>query len=190
MSCPRWDIIDDKLLYEAWASDQDMYPASELTYDRLKSLNDACPELSICLRGTQREAQTGATGDKTSNTLNVSEPDASVTHGLIIVWPLRADMYWKQLLDHTIEEHDVEAAMFPPFCGGVVGEKIPVGLHIFHIERFSAFERPRKGVGFTTMALEEVRQRIAKLERTKAWCIVGYSGEKWRTKSLRYPEQS
>lgn len=163
MSSPRWEPIDDKLLHEVWASDQAMYPAPELTYEHLRSLSDACPELSLCLRATQLADGAGAT-----------EP---VVHGLVIVWPLLADTYWKQLLDCTIKEHDVKPVMFPPACLDNMGKKTPVGLHVFHIERFSAFQKAPSGAGFTRLALQEVRQRVAKLERTKSWNIVGYSGE-------------
>lgn len=163
ISPPRWEPIDDKLLHEVWASDQAMYPAPELTYARLKSLSDACPELSICLRDTQQAGEAATT--------------ESLVHGLIIVWPLLADTYWTQLLDQTIKEHDVKPTMFPPVCLEDAHHKTPVGLHIFHIERFPTFNKARSGAGFTRLALQEVRQHVARLERTKSWNVVGYSGE-------------
>lgn len=171
----QWEPIDDKLLHEVWASDQAMYPAPELTFAHLKSLSDACPELTICLRGEPRTADFPSASESAVHQL-----------GLIILWPLPAATHWSQLLDHTIQEHDVRATMFPPVYpdknddnsnSNSKDEKIPVGLHIFHIERFPAFQRARKGAGFTRLALEEVRQRVAKLEKTRSWDVVGYSGE-------------
>lgn len=181
-SPPRWESIDDELLHEVWASDQAMYPAPELTYERLKSLHDACPELSICLRGA-RLGGDGAVAHHERGSSPVDEPSraaepAVVCHGLIVVWPLPAATYWDQLLDHAIKEHDVEATMFPSVCGNDRGKKkTPVGLHVFHIERFSGFQKARGGPGFTRLALQEVRQRVAKLEGARSWDVVGYSGE-------------
>lgn len=201
MSSTRWNSIDDQLLHHVWASDQAMYPAPELTYEHLKSLTDACPELSISLRDTrgedEQEDESGRDAMTSSETASSSssssaavyaprgpESTSAPLHGLIIVWPLLAHAHWKQLLDNTIKEHDVKATMFPPArcCGdaGAPEKTTPVGLHIFHIERFSAFQRTPRGAaaGFTRLALDEVRQRVARLESTKSWEVVGYSGER------------
>lgn len=197
-----WAPLDDQRLHDVWASDQALYPAPALTYERLRGLARACPGLSICyLRGGGQQpadtrtgtaaagrvgesggsggAATGTTsrssgggGSETETTMaTATEASADQVHGLIIAWPLLAGpgpgpttssgYYWQQLLDHTIQEHDVTPAMFPQpetpgtrcttttTAGGDDDDDLlkttptpqpqqQVGLHVFHIERFPA----------------------------------------------------
>lgn len=173
----RWEPLDETLLREVWASDQAMYPAPELTYGRLKNLIDACPELSICLRRYGQEQPEAA---RTSSAITASAPESSV-YGLIIVWPLPSGSHWHQLLRHEIEEHDVKAVMFPPPAPNNATDgttaTIPIGLHVFHIERFPGFQPVSKDTGFTRVALQEIHRRVEELEKFKSWEIVGYSGK-------------
>lgn len=138
--------------------DQAIYPAPLLTYERLRSWAAACPELCICLRRHD------------------PEPTAQ---GVVIVLPVR-EQYWARLVAGELKEHDVDPSdMFPPAtsAGGhsVHGhpEVVKVGLHVFHVERYS----PSAGDGgkafpFTPAALEEVRSRAGE----KSWEVMGYSG--------------
>lgn len=165
-----WQTIEDHSLKDVYDSDQAIYPCPQLSYDRLKSWVDACPELCLCLRrgGLEPNAY-----------LKCSENDT--IYGLIIVLPLRQP-FWDRLRHANIEEHDVDAMeMFPPLSSGSglhahgEGGRTKVGLHVFHIERSPSFSAVCKDTGFTALALEEIRGRVA--GTFKSWDVVGYSGE-------------
>lgn len=164
-----WQTIDDNLLRDTYESDQAMYPAPELTYDRLKSWVDAYPELSFCLQRDQTEL------DKQSEN---SENNGA--EGLIIMLPL-LQPYWGKLVNGEIEEHHIDAAeMFPQSSSGQpqahgAWQKVQVGLHVFHIERYASFSSTRHGASFTALALDEVRRRV--LKAFQLWEVVGYSGK-------------
>lgn len=159
----HWEPIDDRLLEEIYNADQAIYPAPLLNYERLMSWAVACPELSICLREYD------------------PEPAAQ---GVVIVLPVR-EKYWGRLVAGELKEHDVDPSeMFPPGAAddgsdGSHGhtEKVKVGLHVFHVERYcpsSAEGAGRRMPPFTPAALEEVRSRVGK--RFPSWEVVGYSG--------------
>lgn len=157
----HWEPIDDRLLEEIYTADQAIYPAPLLTYQRLRSWVADCPELCICLRGHD------------------PEPAAQ---GVVIVLPVR-DEYWGRLVAGELKEHDVNPSdMFPPGAAadGSAGahghpEKAKVGLHVFHVERYSSTARDGgRAPPFTPAALEEVRSRVG--ERFPSWEVVGYSG--------------
>lgn len=161
-SPPRWEPIDDRLLEEIYTADQAIYPAPLLTYQRLRSWAAACPELCICLRR------------------HGHEPAAE---GVVIVLPVREE-YWGRLVAGELREHDVDPGdMFPPAVSAATGgahghpDKVKVGLHVFHVERYppsSAGDGGERMAPFTPAALEEVRSRAG--ERFPSWEIVGYSG--------------
>lgn len=163
----RWETLDESLLKDIYDSDQAMYPAPDLTFACLKSWTDACPELCLSLRSKPTDSDTVAANE--------------TVHGTIIVLPLRQP-FWDGLRLADISEHDIDAAsMFPSsdvdsVAGGA--EKVKVGLHVFHIERFPGFTQTSKHVKFAPLALEEIRSRIS--ESFKPWNVVGYSGEKAR----------
>lgn len=166
----HWQTVGDGLLKDTYDSDQAMYPAPELSYDRLKSWVDACPELCLCLQEGQTES---------NNNQHYKSANEGV-YGLIILLPL-LQSYWERLVNGDIEEHDVDASeMFPPSPDTQIqvhgsSKKVQVGLHIFHIERYHSFSSTRYGANFTTLALEEVRSRA--LQTFESWEVVGYSGE-------------
>lgn len=140
-----------------------MYPAPQLTYARLKSWTVACPELCLSLRTDPSALDTTA---------------EETVHGIVIVLPLRHP-FWDRLRLCDISEHDVDAAsMFPAHVDSLAGgeEKVEVGLHVFHIERFPGFAKVWKHSKFAVLALEEIRSRVA--GSFKTWDVVGYSGEK------------
>lgn len=164
--CLRWETVSEPLLKEIYESDQTIYPAPELTYDRLKTWAAACPELFLSLRCGDEE-EIGGPLTMTSGSLL----------GVIITIPLQK-AFWDDLLTNNIKEHDVDSgSMFPPRSKSNVGgrEKTEVGLHIFHIERFSGFAAVQKDTRFTEEALQEVHNRIA--ENFRSWEVIGYSGE-------------
>ncbi|KAJ4388411.1 hypothetical protein N0V85_007584 [Neurospora sp. IMI 360204] len=168
--------ITDALLRTIYASDQEMYPAP-LTYERLQSWRDACPELSICF---------SASGD-----------DSEQPVGVIIVLPL-VKKYWENLLVGKIKEVDVDAGTI--FAGRELQQlqaPVEVGLHVFHIERFAAWdaEDALKKTGarpaavtvrgcedgkmrFADMALEEVQRRVEAANAEvggRRWDVLGFS---------------
>lgn len=154
---PHWEPIDDRLLEEIYTADQAIYPAPLLTYERLRSWAAACPDLCICLRW------------------HGSEPTAQ---GVVIVLPVREE-FWGRLVAGELREHDVDPShMFPSAAGDESHgqpEVARVGLHVFHVERYS----PSAGDGgkapsFTPAALDEIRSRIG--EKFASWEVVGYSG--------------
>lgn len=165
----HWQKVDESLLKDTYESDQAMYPAPELTYDRLKSWVEACPELCLCLQRDQTKS--GSQSEISAN---------NGTDGIIIMIPL-LQPHWERLVNGQIEEHDVDASeMFPPSSRTQAqahgeSQKVQVGLHVFHIERYSSFPPNRHGASFTTRALVEIRSRV--LETFKSWEVAGYSGE-------------
>lgn len=156
----HWEPINDRLLDEIYIADQAIYPAPLLTYERLKSWAAACPKLSICLRQHDPE---------------------STAQGVVIVLPLK-DEFWGPLIMGELREHEVNPSdMFPTVAGGVPDgahghpEVVKVGLHVFHVERYSPHTRDGgRAPPFTLAALEEVRSRV--VERFPSWQVVGYSG--------------
>lgn len=180
----HWEPIDESFLEYTYKSDQAMYPAPLLTYSRLESWIEACPELCVVLRRGHGKGQPQAS----------SAAAAESVLGSIIVVPLLGE-YWARLTGEgkslrsgtppdeatLMREHDVDPeVMFPPRTGAPGGEKPEVGLHVFHIERLpvstSGGEEDEKWrrVGFTRLALEEIRGRVA--ARFPHWSVMGYSG--------------
>lgn len=158
---PLWEPIDDRLLEEIYTADQAIYPAPLLTYQRLRSWASTCPDLCICLRGHGPE---------------------SAAEGVVIVLPVREE-YWGRLVAGELREHDVDPShMFPPAATAADSEThghlevVRVGLHVFHVERYSPSSAGDGGKAspFTPAALEEVRSRVVK--RLPSWEVVGYSG--------------
>lgn len=159
---PHWEPIDDRLLNEIYAADQEIYPAPLLTHQRLRGWAAACPDLCICLRGR------GSNHD-------------DIAHGVIIMLPVREE-YWGRLVAGELREHDVNPSdMFPPAAAATTDgadghpEVAKIGLHIFHVERYSpSVGDARRAPPFTPAALEEIRSRID--QRFPSWEVVGYSG--------------
>jgi hypothetical protein len=90
--------------------------------------------------------------------------------GVIITLPIREE-YWRRLLRGELKEAEIDPeSMFASQLQGNETQKI--GLHVFHVERFT---EPGPGVkgGFTGTALDEVLGR-ARL-RTD-WEVIGLSG--------------
>lgn len=164
-----WQTVDRGHLKDIYDSDQAMYPAPQLTYDRLKSWVDACPEICLCLQDGKLEMIT-----------DPAIPENGATHGLVIVLPLRQP-YWDKLRHGDIEEHDIDTVeMFPGHPSTEISTRedstrIKVGLHVFHIERFPSFDSASKKTGFTSLALDEIRGRVIKA--FPSWDVVGFSGE-------------
>ena len=162
---PQWNPIDDRLLEEIYTADQAIYPAPLLTYQRLRSWAAACHELSICLR--RRGHNPAGTGP--------------AAQGVVIVLPVREEC-WGRLVAGELREHDVDpGVMFPPPAGGggAAGahpELVRVGLHVFHVERYSpsAGDGAGRASPFTLAAMEEVRSRVG--QRFPSWKVMGYSG--------------
>lgn len=157
---PHWEPIDDRLLEEIYTADQAIYPAPLLTYQRLRSWASTCPDLCICLRGHKPE---------------------SAAEGVVIVLPVREE-YWGRLVAGELREHDVDPShMFPPAATAADSEThghpevVRVGLHVFHVERYSpSASDGGKAPPFTPAALDEIRSRIG--EKFASWEVVGYSG--------------
>ena len=143
----RQQRLSEHLLLQIYASDQDMYPAG-LTYDRLKDWVEHSPELSISFEAP------------------VGDGSSYVPVGAIIVLPLIRPE-WENLLGGTLKEPHIESkSMFPG------EEKVDVGLHVFHIERFDTFHRLGVAGRFTEFALEKIQSAAA----AKPWIVLGYSG--------------
>lgn len=158
---PRWEPIDDRLLSEIYTADQAIYPAPLLTYQCLSSWAAACPDLCVCLR--RYDTGPGPAAD-----------------GVVIVLPVTGE-YWGRLVAGELREHDVDPSdMFPPAAATTDGahgnlELVKVGLHVFHVERYSqSAGDARRAPPFTLAALGEVRSRVG--ERFPSWEVVGYSG--------------
>jgi hypothetical protein len=144
------ETIQDEVLREIYASDQDIYPAP-LTYDRLKSWAAACPELSISFRVTPTDDDV----DTTSSLV-----------GVVIVLPL-IRKYWEELRAGKLKEVNIEpATMFAK------APAVDVGLHVFHVERFDAFGPLGKLRHFAEFAMENARD----IARKNEWRVLGYSG--------------
>ncbi|KAK0639406.1 hypothetical protein B0T16DRAFT_423133 [Cercophora newfieldiana] len=144
--------VDDDVLQGVYASDQEMYPAP-LTFTRLKSWVDACPDLSICFR------RSGAT------------PPV----GVVIALPIRQP-YWDDLLHGTLKETDIDPDVAFPNRELLSQEEVEdVGLHVFHIERFAESAKPVSGTkrkGFAEFSVEEIIHRAS---LRKKWKVVGLS---------------
>ncbi|KAH6648813.1 hypothetical protein BKA67DRAFT_661763 [Truncatella angustata] len=137
--------MTEDVLQKIFMSDQDMYPAP-LTYARLKSWVDGCPDLSRCF---SIPPDTG------------KDTERNEVAGAIIVLPL-IETAWRDLLDGTLRETDIDpSVMFPPDDSSSA-----VGLHVFHVERFS--ERLK---GFATGSLKYAHDAA----RTKQWDVLGCS---------------
>ncbi|KAK4455103.1 hypothetical protein QBC34DRAFT_391576 [Podospora aff. communis PSN243] len=137
--------IEDDVLREVYASDQDMYPAP-LTFERLKSWVDACPDLSINFRS-----------------------GASQPIGVAIALPIRRP-YWDDLLKGNLKETDIDPEIAFPSRKGVTDPE-DVGLHVFHIERFAGAGSTKRG-GFAELVVHEIVQRAL---LRKEWKLVGLS---------------
>jgi hypothetical protein len=147
---PSWiqrTTISDDVLKGIYASDQDMYPAP-LTYERLKSWVEGCPELSICFQGPPEGG------------------DDSVSVGAVIVLPV-LKKYWDNILVGKLKETEIDPAVM--FAGD---DEADVGLHVFHIERFDIGNPSGRLRHFAEFALENTRDIVEK----KGWNILGYSG--------------
>lgn len=193
--------VSDAQLRTIYASDQEMYPAP-LSFDRLRSWVDACPDLAIAFHED---------GDATRYSGNNSSPASGV---IIVLSLLRT--YWEDLLVGKVKEVDIDATvMFPPVeieDGGK--NEVEVGLHVFHVERFwgsstgaasttsgvraedtqagksgsTGATAPRKG--FAEVAVDEAVRRVGGVcessrggveqscgEGMRRWRICGLSGE-------------
>jgi hypothetical protein len=139
--------IDDEVLRNIYAADQDIYPAP-LTYERLQSWVNSCPDLSICFQAEKD-------GDK-------------VPIGSVIVLPV-VKKHWGDLLLGRLKEIDVDPITM--FAGEE--DTVEVGLHVFHIERLDAFKTHGRIRYFTEFALQATREIAEK----KNWNVVGYSGK-------------
>ncbi|KAK6066649.1 hypothetical protein SCUP515_10593 [Seiridium cupressi] len=151
-SPPTWTVgpITKAVLADIFSSDQAMYPAP-LTYARLQSWADACPDLSQCFY----QSDPAVLGEENASGL---------VAGAIIALPLR-EKAWRDLLVGAVRETDVDAStMFAPDDGVAHA----VGLHVFHVERFGDHVR-----GFTNTSLTYVR----KIAEAKGWNVLGCSGE-------------
>ncbi|KAL1879740.1 hypothetical protein Daus18300_001577 [Diaporthe australafricana] len=154
---PHWETIDEPLLEEIYAADQAIYPAPLLTRQRLRSWADACPD--FCIRLSRRDPAASETA----------------TQGMIIVLPV-VEACWERLIVGDLKEHDVDpVGMFPPDRSVGRDSEVRVGLHVFHIERYSSSFARQGGrtPGFAQDALEEVRSRVR--DRFPSWSVVGYS---------------
>lgn len=121
--------IDDALLKTIYDQDQALHPAA-LSFSRLQSWHDACPNLSIVCK------------------LNGNAV------GAIIAMPLQKQS-WEDLLSGRLKEHHVETSMF--VAEGAEGKD--VGLHVFHVERFEGHEAVR-GIGkLATKLLQDVANK-------------------------------
>ncbi|KAK0707107.1 hypothetical protein B0T26DRAFT_729132 [Lasiosphaeria miniovina] len=178
--------IGDSALGAIFASDQDMYPVAALSLQRFRSWVSAWPEVSICF--LPPAAHPPATSGSPQSPLA----------GVIVVLPLRR-AHWEDLLVGRIKEADIDAeTMFPARLGVGVGDDNPyageeggeeVGLHVFHIERFTALpgeghvSAAATGMGatkkrFAEFALDQVARRAAAIGRgARRWSIAGFSGE-------------
>lgn len=175
---PHWEAIDASLLRYTYDSDQAIYPAPSLTYDRLRSWVESYPELCIVLRR-------GDGQDDSQPQVSSGSVVSDFVLGAVIVVPLLRK-YWVQLVaeDPLLQEHDVDPReMFPLRAGTEGSARAEVGLHVFHIERFPGFMKDDgTGHGFTQLALGEIGDRVGAM--FPSWSIMGYSG---MYGILRYP---
>ncbi|KAK0634545.1 hypothetical protein B0T17DRAFT_513603 [Bombardia bombarda] len=170
-------LISDALLRTVYASDQEMYPGP-LSLERLRAWIEACSELSICFNQQQQQNQ-----------------GLPVPMGVVIVLPL-LEKHWKDLLVGELKETEIDShSMFPLSrirgSGGGGGEDdlleeekavVPVGLHVFHIERFPVFKqqeslpsKTRSTRGFAEFAIEEIMRRVTTRDWGRRWKVLGLS---------------
>jgi hypothetical protein len=124
------------MLRRIYDSDQAMYPAP-LAFARLQSWVRVCPELALCYAappaGAPAMAATAtATCAPAATTAEAAAPEAVA--GAAIVLPVR-DAYWRMLLVGQLKESDIDCAAM--LDGRTHAE---VGLHIFHLEKFDAWD--------------------------------------------------
>jgi hypothetical protein len=145
--------VNEELVKEIHSSDQDIYPAP-LTYGRLKSWIDACPELSISYK---------IFIDESGNPTPLA--------GVLIALPIKPT-HWKDLLVGNLKEWNILPSMFATNDQ----KSLDVGIHIFHIEKYNAWNKEIGKVdgrrSFAEMALGDVAEIVEK----KGWKILGYSG--------------
>lgn len=145
--------VDEALTHEIYSSDQSIYPAP-LTYDRLKSWVDACPELTVAYQ---------VPNDEAGKNLSLA--------GVVVILPIQAN-YWKDVLGGNLKETDILPSHF------VTNDQAEeeVGLHIFHIEKYEAWDSEiRKYTtqpSFAKFALQDARE----VAKGKEWKVIGYSG--------------
>jgi len=176
--------VSDAQLRTIYASDQEMYPAP-LSFDRLRSWVDACPDFSIAFYEN---------GDATTES-------EAVASGVIIVVPLLRT-YWEDLLVGTVKEIDIDPVMFPPTGREGHGDGVEVGLHVFHVERFRGLSPGAAAStsdlhggktqdvgntlvttkkGFAEVAVDEAVRRVGRKcgsgAETGRWRICGLSGK-------------
>ncbi len=152
--------LSDADLHDVYASDQSMYPVP-LPFSRLQAWVSAYPELSISFHSLKHTAS----GEDVTNESAV---------GIIIALPI-VRKHWEDLLRGKFTEIEVDPySMFP--VRDMKGEQ-EVGLHVFHIERFSTgpfvFSADPKR-RFYDVALDEVLGRVNR--EFKGWRVVGLSG--------------
>jgi hypothetical protein len=155
--------MSDTVLQKIFDSDQDMYPAP-LTNARLKSWVESSPDFSTCFFHSLPTEDDCISTDKDQH--DAADSWLPGLAGASIVLPLQ-EAYWRDLLAGRLRETDVDTtALF------ISSENSPpqrVGLHVFHVERFS------KTVGgpFASHAL----QHAVSTALSKGWNVVGCSGE-------------
>jgi len=120
--------IPDSLLHRVYNSDQDIYP-TPFAFSTLQSWVSSAPDLSFAY---------------------VSQHDPL---GVLIALPLELSS-WTALVDGQLGEPDIKADMFAL----QTRESREIGLHIFHIERFDAWQR--NFGSFAQYAIGEARQRL------------------------------
>jgi len=144
--------VNRDLIQEIHSSDQSIYPAP-LTYERLKSWVESCPELSISYKFSVGE----------------SDEDQPLA-GVVIVLPVKGE-YWRDILVGKLKETDIHPDTFVRDAD----VETEVGLHIFHIEKFDAWnEEIGKFDGlrpFAEFALQDAKEIV----ENKGWKILGYS---------------
>jgi hypothetical protein len=155
--------IGKDMLRNIFNSDQSMYPAP-LAYERLKSWVAACPELSILYK----TSTSGSADDE-----GTSAPDESfLVAGVIVVLPIKT-RHWHDLLEGRLKETDIDPhSMF----ANTDAAESDVGLHIFHVEKFDAWNSSvGKFDGWQPFA-EFSLADVVEVAETKGWQILGYSG--------------
>ncbi|KAK3321502.1 hypothetical protein B0T19DRAFT_445259 [Cercophora scortea] len=149
--------IIDEMLRTIYASDQEMYPAP-LSFDRLRSWVDACPDLCVCF-------------EKQPSTEEPGHPDTLIPLGVIIVLPL-LQAPWEDVLVGKVKEIEIDPTTMFPNIGTAKAHKEVVGLHVFHIERFAAFQDLSPTRSFVEFALSEIARRVAGIT---TWTVAGFS---------------
>lgn len=149
--------IDHEMLKEIYSSDQEMYPGP-LSFERLQDWVLNCPDLAVHFY------------------VDPNGGHASTSLGAIIVLPILKG-FWEQLLVGQAKEPSVDTSMFPLQNSDIAQD---VGLHVFHIEKFSDIKAFGKDGRFSTFSLNHIREISSK----KRWNILGYSGSTPSTKCL------